>query len=57
MELAEDGIDERQELLEVRDRFFEFLWNYSEIVNEEHQNEINTPGSNTEESAATFPYR
>lgn len=55
MELADDGIDERQELLDVRERCFDFLWNYSEYKSEEH--EVNTPGSSIEESATTFPYR
>ena len=49
--------DERQELQDVRDRFFEFLWNYSEYINAEAQPEANTPGSSIDDASATFPYR
>lgn len=57
MDLAEDGVDERQELQAVRDRFFDFLWNYSEYVNSEEQDGVNTPGSSMQEPAMIFPYR
>lgn len=57
MELAEHGADERLELQDVRDRFFDFLWNYSEYVNQDMQNDVNTPGSGMEESATIYLYR